>query len=203
MGLRVSLLAMTSILGSCAEPEPSREPAGGSLGGGPGSGGSPTQSTGSGGTGGILQPSDATTYDQCRFPGFAGAIAVSCDYVSIEFSQPLPAASLTAEVTTSTGDHLVSTTDPTDFFSPVLNVDLNAAGTEALGLFIRGVAGYYLSGGSPQAPPESISVTVREADAIVAESQISLTYSCVALREYQSHWCWMAKPETLVVTTSQ
>ncbi len=151
---------------------------------------------GSGGNGATFQPSDATSYADCRYPGSnGGADAVTCHYVSVEFSRSLPAEGVEVELTTSKGDHLgpTSASTGTDFssYSPALFVDLNAEGSEALGFSIRMLAGQDYS-------PEWISATVREGGATVAESRLDLTYSCVALTS--DDWCWMAKPMELVVT---
>jgi hypothetical protein len=64
-----------------------------------------------GGTSGTSSPTDATNAQECRYTGGGGANGWSCDYVSIEFSEPLPKADLQIEVTTSGGDVFVPTTD--------------------------------------------------------------------------------------------
>ncbi|HMI91797.1 MAG TPA: hypothetical protein VK509_10565, partial [Polyangiales bacterium] len=74
---------------------------------------------------------------------------------------------------------------------PALVLDVNPDGTEASSFGIRMIAGLDYS-------PKSIDVVVRNGDATLADSQLLLTYSCVALTV--DDWCWMAGTEMLQVT---
>jgi hypothetical protein len=149
--------------------------------------------TGGGGSGGGVSPSSETKVEECIYRGGnGGAEFVLCDYVNVAFSQPLPAAGLEVEVTTSAGGVLRPATEPQPkVYFPALVVRTNDDKTQALGFVLEMLAGNRFS-------PEWVDVLVRSGGATAADSRLSLTYSCVALTA--DGWCWKAGTE--VLTTS-
>lgn len=140
------------------------------------------------GTGGM--PSAATSAESC-VTSSGGACADACDYVSVEFSEPLPASNLELEVTTSQGDVLMPKEDAAPSFNtPALMVNASPDGSQALGFRITMQAGQNYS-------PEWVDVVLRRGDHTAADSRLSLMYSCAPIR---CQWCWRAKPVSLQVT---
>jgi hypothetical protein len=180
-------------LGCSAESTPSGPGAGGAPAGAgglasgqsaAGTGGAPA---GAGGTNGVSSPSAATTAEECVYRGGGGgADAVSCDYVRVEFNEPLPTAGLEVQVTTSSGDVLVPNLEG----SPALVVTKSPDQAQALGFALRMVAGNDYA-------PDWVDVLVRSGEATAAQVRLPLKYSCVALTS--DDWCWRADTEILEV----
>jgi hypothetical protein len=151
-----------------------------------GAGGNPT--SGLGGAGEGPSPDEVTKAEECKYKGYGGADAVVCDYVRVDFSEPLPASDLQITLTTSSGD-VLSSTEPDSV--PALVIETNEDETQAEGFAVSMVSGNSYA-------PEWIDVVVRSGDITAVESRVTLSYSCVALTI--DDWCWKADTEALAVT---
>lgn len=158
----------------------------------PTGGGGSVSTGGAGGTGGVRSPDSVTSAEDCVSHASGGADAVSCDYVRVDFSKPLLVANLDIEVTTSNGEVFDSPAATSSPFrdAPALVLKTTADKSEASGIALQMISGKDYS-------PEWVHVVVREGETTAADSQLPLTYSCVALTS--DDWCWKAKTEQLEV----
>jgi hypothetical protein len=153
---------------------------------------------GTGGGGGRVQiPSEeATTPGECEFLGAGGADAVPCDYVTVDFSTPLAAAGLTVEATIGAEEPLISTEPPPAWelppTDPALFLSLDETETLATGFTITRIAE------QPHYAPAEISVVVALDGAVVADTTLAPSYTCVELTS--DDWCWQGLPLTLEVS---
>lgn len=217
MMTRLTAVTALVLLAACGDDTGG---AGGS-GGGPttatGAGGDPSTTTattaastsqGSGGAGGAgggpdldKDPAEVTSADDCFYDGGdGGADLVTCDWVSVAFSEPLEVAELSFTITTSEGDT----------FTPAALGDENGPFIAALdggtydegGLPTEGtIAGLSVSGvaSPPHYAPTWVEVEVRIADQVVGTARYEdLEYACIA--KTSDDWCWAADPVTLSIT---
>lgn len=152
---------------------------------------------GASGAGGRTQiPSEqAQTPEECEWLGAGGDDAWPCDYVTVDFSEPLATSGLSVEVTTSAGDILMPS-EPGDPgpneppLDPVLFLSLDDA--QATGFTITRIAE------QPHYSPAEFSVTVQLDQMLVADTTLEPSYSCVEITS--DDWCWRGEPLTLTVS---
>ena len=173
-------------------------PSTGGNGGAPTTGGAPSTTGGTGGRTCVYpypDPSSITSRAQCDYSGCGGADSVYCDYVVVQFTEPLPITGFDVNVVGIGGSDGGMPTDAGPGSSggdPRLVRD--AVTGDVTGFKYTKFAAEPLYSD----PPTSLSVVVKENSTTIASVTIQLDYSCVAITG--DDWCWQAAPVTLPVT---
>lgn len=138
-------------------------------------------------------PSDeATSADECVWLGSGGDDLLFCDYVSVNFSEPVSTEGLAIEVTPDVGETLtLANACPVEPCLGLLPEEASAP-TEATGFRIVQRAG------PPHYSPAELSILVQLDGQTIADTTIMPSYSCVELS--CDDWCWQGAPETMTVT---
>jgi hypothetical protein len=194
---RIPALVVATLLGTSACSSDGESTATDADGGGAAAGSAANQeATGGGGTGGApLSSSQVTSPDDCYCHGesIGGSDAVRCDFVTVQFSVPVPVEGLEVEVDTSLGDTFAKSSldpwGPTDWDDP-LSVDYSEDRTQALGVRIVKLTWDTYA-------PESVDVTLRQDGTTITQATIAPEYACVEAT--WDDWCWASTPESIAV----
>jgi hypothetical protein len=157
-------------------------------GGGTTQGGGGTDPQGGGGGGEPLEPSDATSPDECVYYGDGGADQHYCQVFTAELSEPIDDQGLTATATTSLG---------------VVSADPDTPPHVALiGDPVEQVVIVAYAPGPNQTDhydPEWVEVALERDGATIGTARFErLQYACRA--DSPDDWCWEAAPVTLEIT---